>query len=80
MVAFVDDHEPVPGGDLPEIVSTGETLGHCQIDDAAGLPAGSDLTNTLLVETEVGHQALAPLLDERLTVDDHEGRNAVMGD
>ncbi len=79
-MAFVYDHQPVPGCGLGKVAAPGERLRHGNIHHAAGLAPTPDLADLLLAQAEVLGQSIAPLVNQRLAVDDHQGRNPVMGD
>ena len=81
MVALVDDHEPVPGRQLGDVVPARERLDHRDVDDAAWPAApGTDDADLSTVDAEVGDEALTPLLEERLAIDHHQRRHRAMGD
>jgi hypothetical protein len=80
VVALVDNHEPVAGRYLREVVSAGKTLNHRQVDHTTRLPLRTDLSDALLVETEVCGQAVSPLFDEGLAIDDHQSGHTVKRD
>ena len=48
VVALVDNHEPVAGRYLREVVSAGKTLNHRQVDHTTRLPLRTDLSDALL--------------------------------
>ena len=81
MVTFVDDDQPIAPGQLGDVVTAGDALHHCHIDDARGAAAAAaELADLSGAEIQVGGEPVAPLFDEWLAVDDHEGRYLVAGD
>ena len=81
VMTFVDDDQPVPGGELSEIFPAGETLCHGNIDDPLGpISATTELTDLLGCHAEVVSQPFSPLLDERLSIHHDQCRHPAMGD
>ncbi len=80
-MAFIDDDESVPRGELSHIITPGEALDHDHIHYTLRLAAAStQLADFLGIEFEVGHQTVPPLVDQRLSVHEDERRNVVPGD
>jgi hypothetical protein len=80
MVALVDNHQPVSLRHLREVVAAGKTLDHRQVDHTARFPIRTDLSDVLLVKTEVGRQAVSPLFGQGLAIDDDQSGHTVKGD
>ena len=81
VVALIHDHQPVAGGELCDVVPAGEALDSSDVDDAPGPGASTaELADLLRGQVEVADEAGAPLLDERLAVDDDQRWHVVAGD
>lgn len=73
VVALVDDDESVTGGHVLEVVSSRETLCHCDIDDAAlTIVPVAELSDLVFRQSEVSPESVTPLVDERLAIDYHQ--------
>ena len=72
VVALVDDHQPVAGGERCEVVAAGEALGHGQVDDRGlAVAAAAKLPDLVGRQAEVLLQARTPLLQQGLAIHDH---------
>ena len=81
MVAFIDDDEFVLGEELGGVFLAGDTLDHGDVDDSCRLGlAASDGPDLVGFKVEVLTEAIAPLVDEFLSVDQDEGWDVVVGD
>jgi hypothetical protein len=72
VVALVDDHEPVLRRHRCDIVALCQRLHHRDVDDTVW-PASTRAhdADLLSVHAEVSYEPLAPLLEERLAIDDN---------
>jgi hypothetical protein len=80
VVALVNYDEPVTFRLLRKIVPASKALNHRQVDHTARLPLRTDLSDVLLVETEVRGQTVSPLFEKGLAVDDDQSGHTVKGD
>ena len=69
MVAFVDDDEAVPGGDVFRMSPTGQGRQQCDVEDTCGFRASA--ANLAARESQVFLDAVAPLVGEGLAVDEN---------
>jgi hypothetical protein len=78
MVAFVGDHQAIPGGQLGNVSAPGQGLQRGDVDPAAEPgPSAAELTGFHAEEvTDPG----APLVGQGLAVHQDKGRGAVRGD
>ena len=78
VVAFVGDDQPVPGGELCDVVAAGQGLQGDDVDDPGDLrPAAAELPG---LDAEELADAGAPLVGQCLAVDQHQRGGAVGGD
>lgn len=76
-MALVDHDQAVAAEEPVEILDRFQALDHRQIDEAA---AAAELTDLLRGQTEKLLQLDPPLLEQRLTVREHERRDSAGGD
>src|SRR5699024_10787549 len=78
VVTLIDNHMPVPPGQLFDVVASGERRQHRDVDDAGELaPAAADLARGYFEE---GLDLLSPLFGERAAVDKNQSGDATLGD
>jgi hypothetical protein len=81
VVAFVDHHGAVALQQLLRVVQTAQALDHGEVDHAGRLgSAAADLADLVGRQAERLDQLDPPLVQQRLAVHQHQGRQAPGGD
>jgi hypothetical protein len=78
MVAFVGDHQPIPGSELGDVIPPGQGLESNDVNGPADL--GTATAELAGCHAEMIADPGPPLVRQRLAVDQHERRNAMRGD
>ena len=81
MVTFIDNHQAVARRKLTDVITAGEALHHDHVHHTFSVASTpTQLTYLLDIKIKMSHKAFPPLVDERLSIHDHQGRNPVTSD